>query len=80
MGGSSLVVGKEVRPGSRAGANRPITLLDQFRRDQVISTRCEGPLTTPGAGTKCCADNGLSQGELLRKDDYLKSGDSGVGF
>jgi hypothetical protein len=27
-----------------------------------------------------CVDDGLSHGEVLRKEDYLKSGDSGVAF
>jgi hypothetical protein len=27
-----------------------------------------------------CVDNGVFHSELLRKEDYLKSGDSGAGF
>ena len=30
--------------------------------------------------TRRCADSGLSHGELLRKEDYLKSGDRGIAF
>ena len=30
--------------------------------------------------TMRCADSGLSHGELLREEDYLKSGDSGAAF
>jgi hypothetical protein len=31
-------------------------------------------------GARRCADSGLSHGKLLRKEDYLKSGHSGVAF
>ena len=45
-----------------------------------LPPRAESPEQVPSVRFDPVADNGLSHGELLRKDDYRKSGDSGGAF